>query len=73
MTPATIPIRCPACRDSVSTQRDTYVYARSYLCAYHQTLWDGHDERAHAQQRCPHAPKLCGRCEPLREDRKSVV
>jgi hypothetical protein len=54
--------RCPACRDNVTSQQATYVYARPYLCGMHTYLWDAADERAHKGSRCPHDPKPCQRC-----------
>lgn len=54
--------RCPACTADppVTSQRETYLYARRYLCVPHTNLWDAADDRAHGKE-CPHSPRPCVR------------
>ena len=53
--------RCPACLDGVTSQRETYLYARRYLCApYHLSLWDAANAHAHVKgELCPQYPERC--------------
>lgn len=59
--------RCPACRDGATVQRETYGYARVYLCGAHRAQWDAADDAAHGKAGCPWRPADCIRrgCEKL--------
>jgi hypothetical protein len=64
MNAVPVTTRCPACRDDVTTQRDTYIYAYGPLCVTHKQMWTDADERAHgAKTGCPHYPRQCPKCE----------
>ena len=48
--------------EGIATQWSTYLFARTYLCAKHGTMWDLADIAAHRGGTCPWFPKPCGRC-----------
>ena len=62
MTAVPIPTRCPACLADVTSQREAYTFARSYLCNLHREMWDAAHRRAHTTAGCPVAPLPCATC-----------
>ncbi len=62
MFAAEVTVTCPCCRDGVHDRRDVYLYARPYLCALHQSIFDAANENAHRSGACPWSPRACKRC-----------